>query len=134
MKRRIAYPSKLGIWILFLIIVAIVIPFGVLSLYLVKGYEQLIQRELSNNLIQIVSQSKADLDNLYNRMIYISNAFISNDSFRSEIEDETATYYEQTKAFDAMVESVITNDPSFSTDLKVTVVDKNNQVDRKSVV
>jgi two-component system sensor histidine kinase YesM len=128
MKRRIAYPSKLGIWILFLIIVAIVIPFGVLSLYLVKGYEQLIQRELSNNLIQIVSQSKADLDNLYNRMIYISNAFISNDSFRSEIEDETATYYEQTKAFDAMVESVITNDPSFSTDLKVTVVDKNNRI------
>lgn len=111
-----------------LILIALLIPFSILSFYFVRGYEKIIRNELNTHIIHMVSRSEADVDALYYQMIYISNALASNPAFLEILKDKEASLYEQTLSFDAMVNAILVNYPSFTSDLKITAIDSEGRV------
>ena len=111
-----------------LILIALLIPFSILSLYFVSGYEKIIRNELNTHIIHMVSRSEADVDALYYQMIYISNALASNTDFLDILKDKDASLYEQTLVFDSMVNALLVNYPSFNSDLKITAIDTEGKV------
>lgn len=111
-----------------LILIALLIPFSILSVYFVRGYERIIRQELNTHIIHMVSRSEADVDALYYQMIYISNALASNPAFMEILKNTEASLYEQTLVFDAMVNAILVNYPSFTSDLKITAIDSKGRV------
>jgi two-component system sensor histidine kinase YesM len=126
MKKLVTVRSpfkSLSVNVFLLIMVFLLIPIYISLIIFRKSYENYIQQELSNQIIANIKKGEDEFYQTFQRMANISNVFTSDRELINRLNDNNISYYNKTKRFDEVVNTLLTNNLFDLKDIKITMFD-----------
>ena len=121
--------GQLSSRIFIIIVVLILIPFTVMLQYVKIKMETILREEISHKVIQNLSKSENEINQVFNKMVSISNMFYIDPKIAEVFSNDSYAYYERMMTFNDMMNQIsMLNLYDDSMDyMKITFFDKEQQ-------
>jgi len=96
--------------------------------YMKSNFEQYVQKELSNTIIQGMSKSEQEIYKSFQNMANISTVIVMDDKLKNIMSDPNVDFYNKTVAFDGTVKNLMATNLFTVDDIKITFLDANGNV------
>lgn len=115
--------SKISVKVFLILIVCLVLPMYCMFGYMKSNFEEYIQKELSNKIIQSMSKSEQEIYRSFQNMANISSVLVLDNTLVQTLMDDQYSFYDKTLAFDSSVRNLIVNNLFTMSDVKITLID-----------
>ena len=120
--------SKLSFKVFLLLILCLILPMFCMFSYMKSNFEQYIQEELSNKIIQGMARSEQGIYKSLQNMANISTVIVMNEKLENVMSDPKSSYYNKTVAFDSAVKNLMATNLFTVDDIKITFLDANGNI------
>lgn len=120
--------SKLSFRVFCLLILCLVVPMSCMFSYMKSSFEQYIQEELSNKIIQGISRSENEIYKSFQDMANISSMIVMNTSLQDAMSNRSDSYYNKTMAFDRILNDLMASNLLSADDIKITFLDTDGKI------
>lgn len=114
--------NKISIKLL-LLMIAIILPLDVISIYYSNKYANYIREQTVERTVNQLKKSEDEFYLIFKRMVDIAGIICNNSTFQRAIENEELSLYEKTKVFDEAVNAIVINNLYDMADIKITCFD-----------
>ncbi len=115
--------SRLSFKVFLLLIFCLIIPMFCMFSYMKSNFEQYIQDELSNKIIQGMARSEQGIYKSLQNMANLSSVIVMNKNLEDTMSDPNNSYYNKTLAFDSAVKNLMAANLFTINDIKITFLD-----------
>ena len=122
------YMSRLSVKIFLILIICLVVPMYGMFLFMKAGFEQYIQEQLSDRIIQSVSKSEQGIYSSLQDMANVSSVVVFNEQIRNILKGDTESLYTKTLIFDSVIGDILVNNLITTADMKITLLDPKGNV------
>lgn len=112
--------SKLSFKVFLLLILCLILPMFCMFSYMKSSFEQYIQEELSNKIIQGMARSEQDIYKSLQNMANISSVIVMNEKLENIMSNPKTSYYNKTVEFDSAVKNLMATNLFTVDDIKIT--------------
>ena len=120
--------SKLSFKVFLLLILCLILPMFCMFSYMKSSFEQYIQEELSNKIIQGMARSEQDIYKSLQNMANISSVIVMNEKLENIMSNPKTSYYNKTVEFDSAVKNLMATNLFTVDDIKITFLDVNGNI------
>ncbi len=120
--------SKLSFKVFLLLILCLLLPMFCMFSYMKSNFEQYVQKELSNTIIQGMSKSEQEIYKSFQNMANISTVIVMDNKLKNIMSDPNVDFYNKTVAFDGTVKNLMATNLFTVDDIKITFLDANGNV------
>jgi two-component system sensor histidine kinase YesM len=103
------------------------VPIYVSFIVIKISYENYIQQEMSNQIIENIKRGEAEFYTAFQEMINISNMIALDKELILRLDDESVSYYDRNKRFDEIVNTLVINNQFNLNDTRITMFDTKNR-------
>lgn len=107
------YISKFSLKLFFFITALVVLPLGLVNIFCRNRLEEILQKELSNSVIQNVSRNQSYINDSLMDMAYYSNVFVNDDELRQRLATEQYSSYDNTLYFNHILSRTMLENPTY---------------------
>jgi two-component system sensor histidine kinase YesM len=119
--------KSLSVNVFLLILIFLLLPVYISFILMKNSYEDYIRQELSNQIITNIHRGENEFSQTFQRMVNISNMFVSSRELISLLRDDEASYWDRNKCFDEIVNTLSTNNLFDLSGVKITMFDAQNR-------
>jgi two-component system sensor histidine kinase YesM len=123
---RVPFKS-LSVNVFLLILLFLLLPVYLGFIIMKTSYENYLRQELSNQIITNIKKGEEDFSQTFQRMVNISNMFVSDRELISLLRNDGASYWDRNKRFDEIVNTLLTNNLFDLSGVKITMFDRQNR-------
>lgn len=125
LKQKAALLNKFSVRLFLLIVIAVIIPLSLISVYIARHMEDTLRESLSQHAVENIHRGEENLSQTLQDMAFYTNIFVYDTRLRSMLEDSTVDPFDLTKYFDEIVaRSQIENPSGIRSDAKVVIIDR----------
>jgi two-component system sensor histidine kinase YesM len=119
--------KSLSVNVFLLILLFLLLPVYLGFIIMKTSYENYLRQELSGQIITNIKKGEEDFSQTFQRMVNISNMFVSDRELISLFRNDTASYWDRNKRFDEVVNTLLTNNLFDLNGVKITMFDRQNR-------
>lgn len=97
--------QKLSVRIMFIMVIFLVLPLSILTIYVRKQMSFIIEEELSNQIIQNIEKNESHINESLQKLAYYSNRLIYDQGLRDRLSNPDSSQFYNSKYVDSLIES-----------------------------
>lgn len=118
----------ISIKMFFAILLLVILPLYLTTLYMRNQYESYFKEELGSNITNALAKSEDEIERAFDNLSNVANVFCVNTELQAALQNPEISYYQRMRLFDRIVGEIAPSNLAATDNLQITMLDSDENI------